>query len=166
MSEQGYAGGPSGAGSGAGSSRAAGSTGGGAAAGSGAAGSTAKGRSTGSTSTGGATGNSTGGSTGGSAGGSGGTSGGAQRDAAPGYVASVVRGGDGKPKGANLTEGGFEGEAQNNDYEIGSEKDPGRAALQGFQASNARAAGDVGATQKNFDGGSREYESLKRDEQA
>ena len=86
-------------------------------------------------------------------------------DDAPTYVASVVGVGGGKPKGANLTEGGFEGEAKNNDAEVGSENDPGRAALLGTQSANAGAAGGTGPVQKEVDNQTG-YDALGSEERA
>ena len=157
VGEQGFAGAPSGAESGAGSG-----TGTGASSGASYANAAALSGSGAAKGSGATSGSSTGPVPSESAGGSTST----HADTAPGYVASVVQGGDGKAKGSNLTEGGFEGEARNNDFEIGSKDDPGRAALQGFQAANSRAAGDVGATQKTMEGGHREYSALNSDEQA
>ena len=66
---------------------------------------------------------------------------------APGYVSSVTQPlGQGKPKGKNLTEGGFEGEANNNP-EIGSEEDPGRKAEADMQKKMQSASGATGPRQ-------------------
>ena len=150
MGEGGYAGAPSGSSMGAGSG-----------AGSGSGGGTrsnfeSSARPAGGDSSGG--GSYGGGSTGGSS---------VPDDAAPGYITSVMQGGDGKAKGKDLTEGGFEGEPSNvgQPPEIGSKDDPGRAALQGFQNQNARAAGDIGAKQTQLEGQSG-YDPLKSDEAA
>lgn len=79
---------------------------------------------------------------------------------APSYVASVTAQPtqSGKPKGKNLTEGGFEDtddSAANNasfTAEIGSENDPGRAAEHGFQRTNAAVAGGGGPRQSEVTG--------------
>lgn len=68
-----------------------------------------------------------------------------------------------KPHGKNITEGGFEGEAKNNDFEIGSDQDPGRAALQKMQASNASAAGGAGPQQADISDDS-QYGALNNEE--
>ncbi|PSK35861.1 hypothetical protein B9Z65_5676 [Elsinoe australis] len=51
-----------------------------------------------------------------------------------------------QPKGGNLTEGGFQGTEPNASFgsEIGTKKDPGRAALDGFQKTQSQQAGDAG----------------------
>ena len=86
-------------------------------------------------------------------------------DAAPTYVSSVASGSSGKPKGTNLTEGGFEGEARNNDFEIGSAEDPGRAAVQGFQTANASSVGGTGPVQTEITGDDG-YDALNSEERA
>ena len=77
--------------------------------------------------------------------------------------------GEGKPKGQNLQEGGFEGEAANvsgKPVEIGSENDPGRAALQAFQTKDAAAYSGAGPRQEVEGKGTGEYEVLGSEEQA
>ena len=86
-------------------------------------------------------------------------------DAAPTYVRSVLQGGDGKPKGRNLQEGGFKGASENTDYEIGDENDPGRAALGKIEERNAAPVGATGAPQKEFTNEAK-YDELKTDEAA
>ena len=95
--------------------------------------------------------------------GSGARAGNIDAGSAPSYsdVASTQ---GGKPKGSNLQEGGLEGEA-NNDYEIGSDMDPGRVAVQSFQKSNAAAAGGTGPTQREITGETT-YDALESDTQA
>ena len=173
MSEQGYVGGPSGTGTGSGSgsgfgSSSSGNPGSGSGSGSG-FGSSSGGDAGGSfaAAAGSGAGTSSGGGSGANTGSSTGQSGASSRrdvDAAPTYVQSVVEGGDGKPKGTNLQEGGFEGEAANNDYEIGGEKDPGRAALGKFQAHNEAAVGGTGPVQRELDGKT-DYDALNDSEQ-
>ena len=61
-------------------------------------------------------------------------------DFAPSYVASATASAtDGKPKGKNITEGGFDSNPENNTSftsDIGTEDDPGRAAELQFQKQN------------------------------
>ncbi|MCJ1462140.1 hypothetical protein MMC07_000740 [Pseudocyphellaria aurata] len=79
---------------------------------------------------------------------------------APSYVAGVTAQPtqSGKPKGKDLTEGGFDDvddSAANNasfTADIGSENDPGRAAEQGFQRTNAAVAGSGGPRQSEVTG--------------
>lgn len=79
---------------------------------------------------------------------------------APSYVTNVTAQPtqSGKPKGKNLTEGGFDdtdNSAANNasfTAEIGSENDPGRAAEHGFQRTNAAVAGGGGPRQSEVTG--------------
>lgn len=53
------------------------------------------------------------------------------------------------PKGKNITEGGFDPNAPNasNNTDIGSRRDPGRVALQGFEEDNVPSAGGAGPRQ-------------------
>ena len=74
-------------------------------------------------------------------------------DNAPSYVSSVRSdpAQTGKPKGKNITEGGFDSDPSNNasfNNEIGTENDPGRAAEQTFQNTTQSASGGVGRRQK------------------
>jgi len=62
-------------------------------------------------------------------------------DTAPSYVTTLASENTGKPKGKNITEGGFDGEADSGFAEPGSEEDPGRASLQGFQNQQAATVG-------------------------
>ncbi|MCJ1414170.1 hypothetical protein MMC32_000495 [Xylographa parallela] len=62
-------------------------------------------------------------------------------DAAPSYVTNLAAENTAKPKGKNITEGGFDGEADSALPEPGSEDDPGRASLQGFQIQQAATVG-------------------------
>ncbi|MCJ1428929.1 hypothetical protein MMC29_006840 [Sticta canariensis] len=79
---------------------------------------------------------------------------------APGYIASVTAQPtqSGKPKGKNLTEGGFDDtddSAANNasfTADIGTENDPGRMAEHGFQRTNAAVAGGGGPRQSEVTG--------------
>ena len=54
-----------------------------------------------------------------------------------------------KPKGENLTEGGFDADAPNASFttDIGGEDDPGRAALGRMEAANVPFAGGAGPRQ-------------------
>ena len=71
----------------------------------------------------------------------GGSSSGSERNA-PGYVSDVTQPFNAaKPKGKNITEGGFEGEADQSQINIGSENDPGRAAELGAQTKTAAVPG-------------------------
>lgn len=86
--------------------------------------------------------------------GSGSSSGTANAEDAPSYVSSVYMQG-GKPKGNNITEGGFDADAPNASFttDIGSENDPGRAGTAQFQRQSAGDAADSGMpkTQKGLD---------------
>jgi len=62
-------------------------------------------------------------------------------DVAPSYVTNLAAENTDKPKGKNITEGGFDGEADSALAEPGSEDDPGRASLQGFQNTQAATVG-------------------------
>jgi len=87
-------------------------------------------------------------------------------DEAPGYITSVVGGGgEDRPHGRGLTEGGFTGEAGNTlAAEPGSVNDPGRAAVDSFQASNAKVAGSVGDTRTGGLDDSTRFDGLAREE--
>ena len=74
-------------------------------------------------------------------------------DNAPSYVSSVKSdpAQTGKPKGKNITEGGFDSDPSNNasfNSEIGTENDPGRVAEQTFQNTTQSASGGAGPRQK------------------
>ena len=74
-------------------------------------------------------------------------------DNAPSYVSSLKSdpAQTGKPKGKNITEGGFDSDPSNNasfNGEIGTENDPGRVAEQTFQNTTQSASGGVGPRQK------------------
>ncbi|KAF4555018.1 Hypothetical protein D9617_3g020870 [Elsinoe fawcettii] len=57
-----------------------------------------------------------------------------------------------QPKGANLTEGGFDGNEPNASFnqDIGGSKDPARVALQGLQKKDAQQAGSGGRTDEKL----------------
>ncbi len=76
-----------------------------------------------------------------------------------------------KPKGRNITEGGFDSDDSKNasfNADIGSDNDPGRAAELKLQRENAQAAGDAGSgpRQKGMENDGVGYETLKTDEEA
>ena len=88
---------------------------------------------------------------------------------APSYVSCVQSypAQTGKPKGKNITEGGFDDDPSNNasfTSEIGSENDPGRAAEQKFQNTTQGATGNTGPNQKLGDSGDSQYDVLKSDQ--
>ena len=70
--------------------------------------------------------------------GAGAQTGSSDSDTAPSYVTNLATQKTGKPKGKNITEGGFDDSSANASLpEPGSEDDPGRASLQGFQNQQA-----------------------------
>jgi len=74
-----------------------------------------------------------------------------------------------KPKGKNLTEGGFESTDRNNasfNSEIGSEQDPGRAAEQKFQRYVAESGNDVGGPRQKGVDNQNWYQPLENDQRA
>jgi hypothetical protein len=94
---------------------------------------------------------------------------------APSYVGSVIGGFQTeeqlKPKGQNITEGGFDDNAQNVSFtaEIGSRQDPGWLAEQKLQRENAQLAEDAGGAgprQAGVETGGVGYASLRTDQQA
>jgi len=78
---------------------------------------------------------------------------------------AAFAGGSMKPKGANLTEGGFEGDEPNASFntDIGSDNDPGRAALNRLQRQTHESALDAGAPtrQGEVQQGTGGYDPLK-----
>ena len=70
--------------------------------------------------------------------------------------------GQGKPKGRNVTEGGFEGEAQPV-TDIGSENDPGRKAEGDLQRMTQSASGGTGPNQ-GMQSGDQPYSALQEDQ--
>ena len=68
----------------------------------------------------------------------------------------------GKPKGEGLTEGGFDSSAYNASYstEIGTDKDPGRKALETIQQGNTPFAGGAGPREEQISGDG-QYDVLK-----
>lgn len=88
--------------------------------------------------------------------------------AAPGYISSVVSNPaqTGKPKGKNITEGGFESDDTKNasfNAEIGSEDDPGRAATEQLQTRAVTSAGAKGERQEKVTGDG-QYDALDTDQ--
>lgn len=74
-----------------------------------------------------------------------------------------------KPKGKNITEGGFDDSAPNASFnqEIGTEKDPGRVAEQQFEARNAQSGFDSGrGPRQNGVTGETAYDALNSNESA
>ncbi|CAL5871681.1 uncharacterized protein PFLUO_LOCUS5934 [Penicillium psychrofluorescens] len=74
-----------------------------------------------------------------------------------------------KPKGKNLTEGGFESSDRNNasfNSEIGSKQDPGRAAEQKFQLHVAESGNDVGGPRQKGVDNQNWYQPLENDQRA
>ncbi|KAF2154059.1 hypothetical protein K461DRAFT_277126 [Myriangium duriaei CBS 260.36] len=68
-----------------------------------------------------------------------------------------------KPKGANLTEGGFDSDAPNASFNqaIGTKKDPARDALGGILKSDAQNAGDAGGPKDSQLSNDGQYDVLK-----
>lgn len=92
-------------------------------------------------------------------------------DAAPGYVASVQSEANqtGKPKGKNLTEGGFDDDPSNNasfTSEIGAEDDPGRKAEGDMQKKAQSASGGTGPRQAPGESDGSQYDILNTDQSA
>lgn len=74
-----------------------------------------------------------------------------------------------KPKGKNLTEGGFESSDRNNasfNSEIGSKQDPGRAAENKFQRHVAESGHDVGGPRQKGVDNQNWYQPLEHDQRA
>ena len=97
--------------------------------------------------------------------------GGADVDAAPGYVASVVSEANqtGKPKGKNITEGGFDDDPSNNasfTSDIGTEDDPGRKAEVDMQKKAQSASGGTGPRQAPGESDGSQYDVLDTDQSA
>jgi hypothetical protein len=85
------------------------------------------------------------------------------------YAGSAIPGETQKPKGKNITEGGFDSSAPNASFnqEIGTKKDPGRVAEAAFEARNAQSGfeGARGPRQNGVTGESG-FDALKADESA
>ena len=89
--------------------------------------------------------------------------------AAPGDVASVVSqpAQSGKPKGKNLTEGGFdEGDDKNASFnsDIGTENDPGREAEAWMQRKTQASSGSTAPRQKMGESDNSQYDVLDTDQ--
>lgn len=87
---------------------------------------------------------------------------------APGYVSSVTSepAKTGKPKGKNITEGGFESDDTKNasfNSDIGDKNDPGRAAEEQFQTAAQTSAGGKGKPQHEITGDG-QYDALETDQ--
>jgi hypothetical protein len=90
------------------------------------------------------------------------------RDPAPGYTTHVASSSalGGKPKGKNLTEGGFDDDASRNasfNPDIKSEEDPGREAIKHFQGVTQSVSGNAGPTEKKISGDG-QFDVLNTDE--
>jgi len=90
-------------------------------------------------------------------------------DAAPGYVGSVASdpAQTGKPKGKNITEGGFdEGDDQNASFnsDIGGENDPGRKAVSDMQRMTQSSSGSSAPRQKMGESDDNQYGGLDTDQ--
>ncbi|RAL58258.1 hypothetical protein DID88_002258 [Monilinia fructigena] len=84
---------------------------------------------------------------------------------APSYVSSQYQA-DGKPKGKNLTEGGFDSSDSKNasfNSEIGGKNDPSRLAEQKLQRENAQSAHDAGFPRDKGTTGGTPYDALGGD---
>ena len=92
-------------------------------------------------------------------------------DAAPGYVTSVESEANktGKPKGKNLTEGGFDDDPSNNasfTSDIGTENDPGRKAEGDMQKKAQTVSGGTGPRQAPGESDNSQYDVLDTDQSA
>jgi hypothetical protein len=88
---------------------------------------------------------------------------------APSYVADVTDGYQGtKPDGRNIHEGGFSSDAKNAsfDAEIGSDQDPGRAAINKFQRTNAESGPDAGYPHQKSVNTNTPFDALQNDQRA
>ncbi|KAJ5937762.1 hypothetical protein N7454_004104 [Penicillium verhagenii] len=88
---------------------------------------------------------------------------------APSYVADVTdRYQHSKPDGRNIHEGGFSSADANAsfDAELGSEQDPGRAAINKFQHGNAKSAYDSGVPRQKGVNIQTPYDVLETDQRA
>jgi hypothetical protein len=87
---------------------------------------------------------------------------------APSYVSSQYVD-PGRPKGKNITEGGFDSDDSKNaswNSDIGTKKDPGRLAEAKFQRENAEAGFDAGMPRQKGVSGDNPYDDLGGDTQA
>ena len=102
-------------------------------------------------------------------GGSGGNPDSTDSNTAPSYVSSVQLqpAQTGKPKGKNITEGGFDDDPSNNasfNSDIGSQNDPGRRAENEMQRKMQSASGATGPRQRVGETDSSPYDILKEDQ--
>ena len=102
-------------------------------------------------------------------GGSGGNPDSSDSNTAPSYVSSVQSqpAQTGKPKGKNITEGGFDDDPSNNasfNNEIGTENDPGRGAEQTMQLNAQSASGGTGPRQKLGESDNSQYDVLQEEQ--
>ena len=88
---------------------------------------------------------------------------------APSYVASVASQPtqSGKPKGKNITEGGFDDDPSKNasfNADIGTENDPGRRAENEMQRTTQSASGSTAPKQKMGESDGSQYDVLKEEQ--
>jgi len=85
-----------------------------------------------------------------------------------GAADSARSAGELKPKGKNITEGGFDSSGPNASFnnEIGGKKDPGRLAEAKFDRENAKVGGDVGRAKQEGETGDSQFDALDRSEEA
>ena len=93
-------------------------------------------------------------------------------ESAPDYAEDAPQGNVGgpKPKGKNITEGGFDEDAPNASYttEIGTDQDPGRLGMGDAQRRAAESGADAGGgpRQKGIDGGQGGFDVLSSERDA
>lgn len=102
-------------------------------------------------------------------GGSGGNPDSSASDAAPSYVNSVQSqgGSSAKPKGKNITEGGFDDDPSKNasfNSDIGTEDDPGRQAENDLLRKSQAVSGSSAPRQNMGEGEKSQYDVLKDDQ--
>jgi len=98
------------------------------------------------------------------------TGSGTNTGAAPSYVnagAGIVEDSQ-KPKGQNITEGGFSSDAPNASFnnDVGGKNDPGRLAEQKMQLHTAQSGGDAGGPRQKGVTGDGQYDALSNNESA
>lgn len=102
-------------------------------------------------------------------GGSGGNPDSSDTNTAPSYVNSVQSqpAQSGKPKGKNITEGGFDSDDSNNasfTAEVGSKDDPAQRAANEMQMKTQSASGPTGPRQKMGEGDNSQYDVLQEEQ--
>ncbi|KAL8832157.1 MAG: hypothetical protein Q9191_000430 [Dirinaria sp. TL-2023a] len=102
-------------------------------------------------------------------GGSGGNPDSSNFNTAPSYVGSVQSqpGQEGKPKGKNITEGGFDEDPSKNasfNSDIGTDDDPGRRAENEMQRATQAAAGSTAPRQKKGNSDNSQYDVLETEQ--